>query len=265
MLKKLLKHDFLRTYRFYCLIYCIILGSMIIYPLTLLPSVTGSGENILLTVFGFLTIFSVIITIAALIFVNVARFFYTSFYKKEGYLTFTLPASAKKIVISKIITISVWFIGLVIVTTLGGVIMIAELKAVFKQSADFAMIIDSFNLFLSLIGDAVIEAGFSALYITYPIVLILQLFWFIILVLLSGAIVNSKIIKKSGTGYVILVYLLLSFSISMIYRIFSSSISGLVNDNPVTLSIFDIIFYGGLSVGGFFLSTYLMEYKLELE
>ena len=103
MLKKLIKHEFKATYRFYVPVY-IALAALVALACIFLPVIDHFDVNELFlsitlplgAIVGFLAI--VFTVLSPYIFICLR--FYRSTATRDGYLTFTLPASTNQILLS---------------------------------------------------------------------------------------------------------------------------------------------------------------------
>lgn len=108
MLSKLIKHEFKATYRIFLPIY---IGLVIITGLACATSILDSYQNTLLSIaLGF----GMIIFVLGYIFVILSPFiflpirFYRTTATREAYLTFTVPADTKVILLAKFIVAFAW-------------------------------------------------------------------------------------------------------------------------------------------------------------
>ncbi len=121
MLKKLIKHEFKATYRFYLPIY-IALAVLVALACGFLNIVEIFDVN---EVFLSITLpLGAVVGLLAIIFALISPYificlrFYRSTATREGYLTFTLPASTNQILFSKFVVSFFWAILTVGITTL---------------------------------------------------------------------------------------------------------------------------------------------------
>ena len=122
MLKKLLKHEFRATRRFFLPAYGIFVILLVLERLSILAAPLTEGEGFFATMsaitMGLITVLTVIglfaLLISPMVF-NAIRF-YRNMLGDEGYLTFTLPVSVDQLILSRLLTAMTWQIltGLVV-------------------------------------------------------------------------------------------------------------------------------------------------------
>lgn len=122
MLKKLLKHEFRATRRFFLPAYGLFVTLLVLERLSLLSAPLTEGDGVLATVssvtMGIITFLTVVglfaLMLAPMVF-NAIRF-YRNMLGDEGYLTFTLPVSVDQLILSRLFTAMTWQIltGLVV-------------------------------------------------------------------------------------------------------------------------------------------------------
>ena len=114
MLSKLIKYDIRSTWREFAGIYMSILLGVIITPL-LFNNV--DNEIILMGVRFIVT--SIVISTIVIMIISLFKIFNKNVFSKEGYLTMTLPATSRQIVISKLLVSTMWIILTGIVSIIG--------------------------------------------------------------------------------------------------------------------------------------------------
>lgn len=240
---KLLKYEIVQSYRQYILTFAIFLIFCIMTPW--LPDYI-SGILAPLLIFAFLGI-SIAIN------VNVILNFNRSMYKKPGYLTLTLPVSTNKLVMAKYLGSLIWvFIGYLVLAI--GIIILSLLVG----GVEFKDILETGNILIKAlsenIGDVILQiinylAGISTMILS---------FFFVI------TFTKTKYIPKYKTVLGIGVYLLGLIIIANIAGLPSISdfLSGL---NLTQTTIFEILFSCLFSGVFYFLTVYLIDYKIEVE
>lgn len=149
MLKKLIKHEFKATGRFFLPAFGVFAAMLVLQRLSMHFLVNETGKD---TIFGILASFFVnmvsTITVVGLIALLVAPLVYAvvRFYRNmlcdEGYLSFTLPVTTAQHLWSKTLAASVWQLVTMLVVALGGILYFlsvdsAEVKAFFYQLGEF--------------------------------------------------------------------------------------------------------------------------------
>lgn len=111
MLRKLIKHEFIASYRRYVPFYIALLALAVLNPLTSLTddafyinAILLSGAVIIVSVMSLFTIYNMIISLGRRV------------YGKPGYLLFTLPVKTIDIMLSKILVNLFWIICTVIIS-----------------------------------------------------------------------------------------------------------------------------------------------------
>lgn len=170
MLKKLIKHEFKATSRFFLTTYIIFTALLVLERFSLLATEfwAGTGETLSSIVAGitgiltFFTILAFIALLAAPFFYNIYRF-YRNMLSDEGYLSFTLPVTTAQHLWSKVIVGVLWNIITSIVVILLGIL--------FAVSMDPAMLGELFNQF-GMLWAKVYEVGGQWLLLTILMLLI---------------------------------------------------------------------------------------------
>lgn len=139
MLKKLLKNEFIATGRWMVVIYAILFGVTLINKV-MFELRSGDeffnvyNKNLLINFFSgimVLTYVLIIIGSVGLCVVFIVKRYYDNMYKDEGYLTFTLPVSAKEHLISKVLVAFTWYL-LTTVSVVASVLIMASGHGVIK-------------------------------------------------------------------------------------------------------------------------------------
>lgn len=106
MFGRLLKHQLKSTWKEFCILY----GILILLGFLLGVAIATENE-IFVTLIGILYGFS-IFAIVIIFFVYLFRINSTSTYGKQGYLTFSLPVSSHGLILSKVLTMVIYAIGM---------------------------------------------------------------------------------------------------------------------------------------------------------
>jgi len=147
MLSKLIKYDIRSTWRDFAGVYLSILLGVLILP----PLFNHFNNEIVKTIAGFIAV-SIIITTIVVMVITLFKIFNTNVFSKEGYLTMTLPVTARQIVVSKLLVSSMWIILTGFVSAVGiciyvlnmNVAPMAEIAAAFQK---FMVMFDSRGVF----------------------------------------------------------------------------------------------------------------------
>lgn len=135
MLGKLLKHDFKALFRNYSLLFAVLLLVTLLYKVCLLlpKNIVFNFTNGLMGALYVIVILGCLFGAAV---INIVRF-YKNLVTDEGYLTFTLPVSSKKIIASKLISSLVMDV----------LMAVAVLVSTFLLRNDLAVIDDLYRSF----------------------------------------------------------------------------------------------------------------------
>lgn len=249
---KLLKHDLKRNWEFF-----ITLGVIIFVSILLIPFILKAGDNgIALDMLNvlFLIFAIIILSVAACMFLNRAfGVIYKTLFQREAYLTFTLPYSVHKIIISKCLSIIIWSLFISACFYLGIIFAFLETSALtngaFYFSLTFGIEFNAINILLFIQG-------------------LFSFFLFIMIYLFSCSFVNTKFVKSRKKSWSVSIIVLCLFVLSFFYTIITR-LFGIEEYSyyfPSVLSaVINLIFTGGCTVGLYFLSYYILTKKYELE
>ncbi len=212
MLGKLLKYEYRATFKLYLVLYAIVLAlSGIVRLLTSFDM----GHNVIISTLTIMFTVTVVLALAGLYFVTlifVMFRFYKHLFSDEGYLTFTLPVTPFKIILSKIIVGMTWVIGCFAVLAGAVAIMLYG-----SETLDNIKII--WNMFGSSIFDMLFEGEILQViyYIMNTVISVFSTVCFIYLAVAFGQVMMPRH-KVAGS---ILSYLIISVATSIISAIFS--------------------------------------------
>lgn len=192
---------------------------------------------------------------------------YTNMYNKSGYELFTLPVKLWEILVSKLITLVIWYIALSVVTGVGMVLMTSIL------SGDIGFIFDQIGYAFKVLG---MYFSSSDVFFT-TLVGLLGLLRNVLMIFFAGAIANSSRFSKNRAWWTFLFVVLLSWGVSLIsssldlnlFRGFNFIFYG--SDMPVfslgielglvlAISAFELVLIGLL----FFGTVWFWDNKLEI-
>jgi hypothetical protein len=282
MIRKLVKHDILSTYRDFAGLYM----GMLAFAILAAVSINMDQRGFLIG-FSVLLLTGLSIATAVVTFVSIIRLFGRRMFSSEGYLTLTLPVTHTQTVIAKLVTGVFWSIMTTIMFMVVGAILAGS---IWLAIAD-RMIFEGFTwaqLWPMFLDTGFIRILTSGILLGIPLG-IMETIYSLSILLLVIVFINTSIVKKNKTGIGIVVYL----AISMILNTFRTNvITGPVSMNDLNIQIlpgmnavtqvlaalrgfeYEInwLQYGGLFVfflviiGGFgYLTIWLLEHKLELE
>ncbi|WP_027399696.1 hypothetical protein [Anaerovorax odorimutans] len=158
MLTKLIKYDIKSTWRDFTGVYLAILLGVILIPLI----INNISNGIINFAAGFIA-FAIIISVIAIMIVNLFKIFNTNIFSKEGYLTMTLPVKTTQIVFSKLLVSTMWMVLTGIVSIVGLIIFIG-----IGSPEVFSEFINNFDKIISLISS---KSLFSIIIVTLAIIL----------------------------------------------------------------------------------------------
>lgn len=289
-MRKILKYEFKNYYREFFILGGIVIALALVGSSLLVLSFESISDNssvgTFTSIFGGIISTLYVFSIMAM-FIVWLKLVIDSLYKKlftnEGYLTFTLPVSVDKLLISKLIAGFVWMLYCLVVIFLSFFIYIIVITRFEIQV--MAIISEMFRV--------VLQNPLIVLVVIFMMVLSTLLS--IVLILFVATLMHSKKGSKSFTFVSIILYFAISSGIDTIVQIFSLVSMGLAVDmntgnNFVYFSnmykIIDLsgkisnleeivyipycsfnqlIIYIGAIVGFYFLVRYLISHKLELK
>lgn len=192
---------------------------------------------------------------------------YTNMYNKSGYELFTLPVKLWEIVVSKLITLVIWYVALSIVTGVGMVLMTAIL------SGDIGFIFEQIGYAFSFFSDY-----FSSSDVLLTVLVgTLGLLRDVLVIFFAGAVANSSRFSKNRAWWTFLFVVLLSWGVSLIstsldlnlFRgfnlvLYGNSISsftlGIVPGLVIAITAFELVLSGLF----FFGTLWFWDNKLEI-
>ena len=155
MLRKLIKHEFRATARVMGPLFLIMLALALTANLSLRFML--DSKIFIISFLGGLLLVAFTVGLFAMIIMSIVLMvnrFRTNLMGDEGYIMFTLPVSSHKLVWSKIIVSSVWFIAAGVVDFFAGMIAFCDLDVLrdIFSSASFTNIVDGFAYLLREYG-----------------------------------------------------------------------------------------------------------------
>ncbi|MDP2813133.1 MAG: hypothetical protein Q8N92_01655 [Erysipelotrichaceae bacterium] len=282
MLRKLVKHDILSTYRDFAGLYM----GMFAFAILAAVSINMDLRLYLIGISIFL-LTGLSIATAVVTFVSIIRLFGRRMFTSEGYLTLTLPVTNTQTVLAKLLTGAFWSV----MTSLMFMVVAAILAGSVWLSVADRMLIEGYTW--SQLWAMFLETGFmrilgSGILLSIPLG-IMEMFYSLLILLFVIVFVNTSFVKKSKTGIGIVVFLV----INVILNTFRSNfIAGPVSANELNIQIlpgmnsvaqvlaalrgfeYEInwLQYAGMTVfyivvlAGFgYLTVWLLNKKLELE
>ena len=280
MFSKLLKHEWkanaaLLGLLSLCAIGAGLLGGGVLWAIRALSeqaneqlqgSLTGiSGLSTLL----FFLILSIAAYAFAVLFINVMRF-YKSRYTDEGYLTFTLPVTAKQIFLSSFVYMLLWQVISVVVVAIAMacMLLIGLPKEVLETIKPIVSVLTGLDGILETLPG----------YRLYSVLLTVQVVFkpvYGIVLLMTSVTLGAVIAKKHKIWTAIGMYFGIQLAVGIVESILSAVptlmllFTGLMGGENYLYNLsvtagLGIALQVGLSIGFFFLSTNLMRKKLNL-
>lgn len=251
MLKKLIKHEFKATYRFYLPIY---IGLAVLVALACgflnIVEIFDVNELFLSITLPLGAVVGLLAIIFALIspYIFICLRFYRSTATREGYLTFTLPASTNQILFSKFLVSFFWAVLTVGVTTLAIFVLLAvgfdpdmTFTAIHQlfRSSDFnfttilSFLVGYANAILSIyaaislgqfVRDHRVIASIAFYAATYTVQQIVSLVVLIPVMIGSGVLSSGETLNYSDLGIMSVVSIILSLVFCVIFYFVSERI-----------------------------------------
>ena len=251
MLKKLIKHEFKATYRFYLPIY---IGLAVLVALACgflnIVEIFDVNELFLSITLPLGAVVGLLAIIFALIspYIFICLRFYRSTATREGYLTFTLPASTNQILFSKFLVSFFWAVLTVGVTTLAIFVLLAvgfdpdmTFTAIHQlfHSSEFnfttilSFVVGYANSILSIytaislgqfVRDHRVIASIAFYAATYTVQQIVNLVVLIPIMIGSGVLSSGETLNYSDLGIMSVVSIILSLVFCVIFYFVSERI-----------------------------------------
>lgn len=136
MLRKLLKHEYKATGRFFLPVYGIFAALLVIERLSMLATQRLAGQegpvgqlaSILMVIFTIITVLGILAMVVSPLIYAISRF-YRNMLGDEGYLSFTLPVTTSQHIWSKLLVAASWQILTVLVMCLYGFLFALTMDA----------------------------------------------------------------------------------------------------------------------------------------
>lgn len=281
MLAKLMKYDFraFKKYGFpmlFCMLGAIVVGMLNSWVMGAI--FTGAEENgsalmvlmrVVCMLFGVAIVFALYGCVMAIMILSLVHF-YKSLVTDEGYLTFTLPVKANRILLSKVLNGALWHLIIGVVAIVGifvvvfGMIMSSDGRA--ELATLFANIPEIFQMML---GETAVVTGILYLLLIIAGVVYSQMLYY--MVIFFASVVSKKNKVLVSIGCIIGAYFassLISSIVTVFVSIFVEVIAsaGKISDAAVInlmLSIYLVLLIGASALF-YFLTIHMMKKKLNL-
>ncbi len=276
MMSKVLKHDFISTGRIMGVIYLIVAA---VSGVTLISHYAKAGEQMNIgEVLGVAALLIVSLCLFVLTAVVVMSDFQKTLYGEQGYLTFTLPVKSWKILASKVLVSTVWFvIALAALFASLWITLVVLKEEVLGENYDLIMGMLSQISSVNLTGVAV---SFVIRFLLYFV----QFGFFTITVFFTSTLANTRKFQKKSIMWTIIFFVPIAAIATRIANFINQNIvfslflvngkMSLVTDNyeyqmllaggnsPVDIAA--VFVYLILGVGIFFATHYLMSKKINI-
>lgn len=283
MLKKLIKYDFKDQGKSLWPLHLALLGGSVLAGISLqyfmrsmkamTEEAVGMNAMQTITMIVMILFFSCLMASSIVTLVFIGRQYFNNCFRDEGYLTFTLPVTPSQVLLSKLITGTVW--------TIINLVAVLLCCAIFLWIgfSGFAEIQESFAKFYAEMAAEFAKAGFS---VNLPLLVVKYL----LLTIISSAsgvamlhfviTMGSQIAKKHKILCAVGLYLLLTFALSCVSSLMSSfmtirmmNMTEFVFDEFIRVYNIALLMGTGLSVvvGGllFYFTDRTLSNRLNLE
>lgn len=249
MVGKLLKHDLVALFRLLIYTGCFALAFAVISRILM---ATDSGFWI------FMMLLSVWASVALIFIASIGSLvrFYKSLFTGEGYMTFSLPVSVTKLLISKLLSAFIASLAGVLVFVACLLILLSGLPA------------EEFQIVLEALGNVFNELGIMLSYdplITIEIVLIVIVSIPMGLLQYYLCLSIGQLFSKHRVGWSVGIIIASNIVLNILFSYCLLPIVDAFGEINPHLSMWTfIIVFAGLDVGYFFLIRYLLSHKLNL-
>lgn len=233
---KMIKYELLGSYRQFFFAFLIYLGLCFLVPM--LP------ESIFLDI-GTVGVSVLLFGMLCMLFYNVIKYYQRTMFKRQGYLTLTLPVSSSVLVGAKLISTLIWFVLGTFVLVIGFMIFVMMLG-----QADLSVIFKVFREFFSQFGNYAMDIFKSI------IVFLMSECLNVLYIFLIITFVHTHWFKKNRSLWGIACY----FVGMYLYVFVASQFPVVSSDSP----LFYLINFG-LCAALFCSNIYLLQRHIEVE
>ena len=250
MFWKLWKYELKCSYRSYLFTYAILLLSALFFS-------TRSNETLMVIVSILFTVMTLVVFILTL--VMIIRTYQQSMFTKAGYLTMTLPASSKMILLVKILNSALWFILSIFVIVFASFIL--------AWKAGNFNISEIFEGFGRILQQANLEILFQFVAVLIGTIESIAMVYFVM------NVTHTNYIRRHRGIIAVLLFFGITIIISLFnnYVLGSGSVGVVMNEGAISVDGSDITQYISvaedtiLMIAFYFGSVYILDHKLELE
>lgn len=266
MFKRLLKHQLKSTWKEFNIAY----AAIVVLALILSLAIT-SGNDVFITIAVILFSCSAI-ALTGLMVYFIIKLFYSTTYGKQGYLTFTLPISTHALIISKIVSALLYFIGYAISFVIACLLFVVIIDPLLLEQIAPAIqeivgLVDANPVVIVILSIYGIITTLASL-VVYQFVFALantttsskKKVWTIIVLLWAVSAASSIVASFDVIGYSIC----LDYETNKLVLMHTfSTLEGLY-ELPI-LSIWEVLVELAKMIGLYFLTVHLIDKKLEIQ
>ena len=284
MLGKLLKHEWKKVWKVPTLLICILMIIAALAGLTfMLPAWDKEWIGLSLSGFAmFMVFYLALIVVSTGITIYFAVRYYKNMFTDEGYLTNTLPVSARSLLISKTITVSAWNLiaSVAVVVSIIVFLGITILSLMAKDGSVAREFVEAFfdaARAVPEIMDKLYSGGLGIFCVSMILMMLATVFGDAMMII--GAVTLGQMFRKHrilgavGAYFVIRVAKQLLYTVFvlpfMLVRMDALFYSTYMTESPFPVMTLWGLIMAGLSVatglGLYFMSEYLIRRHLELE
>lgn len=224
-----------------------------------LNSVESSQHNLMnfMATLSMMSVFAVMFSLFILSILANIYILYTSIYGDRGYDLFTMPVSSGSIILSKLLTVSIWSILSAITAGFGMLLFLLMTGNIGNFMYGVSFITENFQIIFAQFDYSIFGLG--------AVRLITNGLFTSVLILLCGAAVNSSKIQKNRGVMAVVLYYVLSMVVSFVEAYFVPFNDPMAGIMMSTASNVGLIGYK-LALVGFmvFGIKWLWENKLEI-
>lgn len=278
MFSKLLKHEWKANAGLLGILSLCALGAGLLGGLTLRGILYMEAQSETMATLGVSGLSSAMVFIVlalvayafAVQFINLFRFYKNKF-TDEGYLTFTLPVSARQIFLSSFLNMLAWLVisALVLIAAVALILFIGAFEELLEYAYELQ---PTFWGIFGLLEESGLNEPGGKLYCVLTAVTSVFTPVYYLLLLMTSITVGSVLAKKHKILATIGIYYCINFAVGMVESFLTVIPAVLMLGNyedqiyvymNCTAAI-SLTVQIALAIGGYFLSTHLMKHKLNL-
>lgn len=277
MLKKLFRQEW-KSFSFAPMITMIVLAVVTLILMSSFMTSFWEQDNIFVNLFASLTFLAYAFALAALSFcvtLCTAIRFYKNFFTDEGYLMFTLPVKTSDLLLSKIFVAALWKLVSVAAITISVLVIATVGFSYLSDTSVIRFFEEFFDLFPRAIEEMrdVLAIPVSVFFLWLILLGICSLFYNILFI--YACICLGQLWNKHKIGGAIVAYFGLRFVLRLFRQILSIPLSNFysyyydfdsISTGTWLFGMFiSLLIMGGLCVGLYWICSYVMSRKLNLD